>query len=222
MKQPIVITAALCLAACTTQPKPETSASRGSKAEPATLVHYHGVGFAFCTKDCPSATEKVLFLSLDMSSSDPKERVLARLRAQMLKQTGRAESSGTKVGVVPVESGGSAPGSGRVRDAWTIYALLGAATQPVIEAELRRIVSTAPGARFHLLASEAAQAEAQAYRNALTNLGVPRGDIGTFVLQAPVRSEAVIAAASATASGAGASSSPADKQLLVIRELARN
>lgn len=219
MKQLLTITAAIFLAACTTQPTPHEPVVRSSLPEPVKLVQYDGVGFAFCTKDCPSPTEKVLFMSLDLSSTDAKERVLARLRAQMLRQTGQAprgEKAGT---IVEVDR---APGTGTAGDAWTIYALLGDASQPTTKSELAKIVAAAPGARFHLLASEAAQGEVQSYRTALAELGVPQGEIGAFVLQAPLRSELAIAGSSAAASAPSALSISAGRQLLVIRELARN
>ncbi len=219
MKQLLVITAAMCFAACTTQPTTQEPAARNSLPEPVKLVQYDGVGFAFCSKDCPSATEKVIFMSLDLSSSDAKERVLARLRAQMLRQSGkppRAEKTGT---IVEVER---AQGTGTAGDAWTIYALLGDARQPATKSELSKIVSAAPGAKFHLLASEAAQADVQSYRSALAQLGVPQGEIGTFVLQAPMRSDLVIAGTSAAASAPSPESIGAGRRLLVIRELARN
>ena len=219
MKQLIVITSAMCLAACATQPMPIEPVVRRSLPEPVKLVQYDRVGFAFCPKDCPSATEKVLLMSLDLSSTDAKERVLARLRAQMLRQTGQVPRGDKAGAIVEVER---TPGRGTAGDAWTIYALLGDARQPAIRSELARIVAAAPGARFHLLASEAAQADVESYRAVLVQLGVPRGEIGAFVLQAPLRSELVIAGSSAAASAPSVQPIGAGRQLLVIRDLARN
>jgi hypothetical protein len=220
MKKYIVLAASACLLACTTPQKPEEPRSPVALPEPAKLVHYPHSGFVFCAKGCPAATEKIVLMALDLSSTDAKERVLARLRDQMTRQTSGATSIKADGTVVEVAKAGALDDR---RDAWTIYALQGQPESKETAQALRGVVRSATGARFYLLASESAQAEAGAYRAVLGQLGVPPRSASAFVLKAPVKSDLAIA------SSAAAASSPAAReqgvgtaQMLVIRELGRN
>jgi hypothetical protein len=150
----------------------------------------------------------VTFMSVDLSADDPRQRILARLRAQMARQTGQAGSADEKAGVVEVAK---SDGSATQKDAWTIYALRGAPEQPATAAALRKIVEAAPSARFHLMATEGAQGEVRAYKDALANLGVAPRAIGAYVLQAPLRTDMQLA-------GPPSASPRDDKQMLVIRK----
>lgn len=218
MKQLYLTAAALCLTACETTTEVETEPTPVVLPEPAQLVHYQDRGFAFCAKDCPAATDKMVLMSLDLSSADPRERVLARLRAQMLRQTGRTATD-PGAAVVEVARSGAGDPTG---DAWTVYALVGEASDPRTKMHLRKVLEAAPGARLHLLASEKGQSEAEAFKNALQEIR-PGADIGTFVLTAPVRSDLTVASeASAAGPRQQASTRRQNSQLLVIRELNRN
>jgi hypothetical protein len=210
MKQLTIITAALCLVACTTPPAPTEPADPVALPDPVQLVQYQGQGFAFCTQGCPSPTQKVTYMSVDLSADDPRQRILARLRAQMARQAGAPSNAASQAstGIVAIAKSDN---TDKPTDAWTIYALHGAPDQPATAAALRRIVEAAPGAKFLLIASEDAQAEAQAYKGALATLGVSPRAMGSFVLQGPLRTDVRIAAPESTSSSAG-------NQMLVIRK----
>lgn len=207
MKQLTILTAAVWLAACTTPPAPTQTAGPAVLQKPVQLIQYERQGFAFCTKNCPVASQKVTFMSVDLSADDPKQRILARLRNQMARQTGTAGRT-EQPGVVEVAK--SDP-SAKATEAWTIYALHGSADQPATAAALRKIVEAAPGARFHFIATEGAAAEMQAYKSALTTMGVAQRAMGAYVLQAPLRTDVQLA-------GQGSTSPSDDKKMLVIRK----
>ena len=215
--------AAVCQIGCATKvEKPPATPPATPQAEVQTvmrLVQDTAGTFVFCASGCPEASAKTIYLALDASSTDARERVLARLRARMVQQQqdgsakdGKDPKGGASVVVVDKATPGDAKG-----DAWTIYAIEGEALNEKTIGELKRIVDATPRARYYLLAPEEKATSMGALKDTLGKLGVRKGEIGTFVLQSTVRTDAVIPSAQNGGEAKTAGKSESRQQLLVIR-----
>lgn len=213
--------AAVCQIGCATKVEkpPEAPQVEAPKAVVMRLVQDTGGVFVFCASGCSEASAKTIYLALDASSTVARERVLARLRTRMVQQQqdgsvkdGKDPKDSTSVVVVDKAAPGDAKG-----DAWTIYAIEGDASNEKTVGELKRIVEATPRARYYLLAPEEKATSMGAVKETLGKLGVAKREIGTFVLQSTVRTDAVIPTLKNGGESKTAGKSEARQHLLVIR-----
>ena len=220
MKNLLAIAACATITACTTPKTQQEGGEAPPLRQPTKLVNYQHSGYVFCKSGCPDATVKLVLVALDISSPDAKERVLARLREQMLKQSSGAGAPKSEGPIAEIEKGGGSAGR---PDAWTIYALHGDAESPGLQRALSAVVKGAVGGRFYVLASEPAEKQGAAYRDLLGRLGVPAQQRSAFVLKSPLKTDVALASPAAAASGSDAAQrQDAAASILLIRDAERN
>lgn len=228
MKRLLVLSAATALSACQS-PVPIEAAAVTPKANAWKIVQDPTVGFVFCDHRCPEPTSKMLYVAVDLAADDPRQKVLARLRAQM---TGKGTEAGPSPDVRAIASSGNGRSGGAGQGAsrsialtpsatggnWVMYAIPGSASDARILAAITELVRSTPGARFHVFAGAEREQDAQETAALIRRLGVPAGAVTQFALQRDHGIDAQITAALRDEKTAATDAGPMKAQLLVIKE----